>query len=125
VHALLLRQAEKIGRAAPNSKRIYRLMKVHELLLQRDGGRSAERRHDGRVAVDQRNTRWRSDGLEIACDAGEKVRVAFALDCCGRKAMAHLATTDGITAKDVQDLMVAIVEHRYGPMYRLPNPSSG
>ncbi len=76
VHALLRRQAEKIGRAAPNPKRAYRIMKVHGLLLQRHGGQSAERRHDGRVAVGQRNTRWCSDGLEIACDNGDKVRVA-------------------------------------------------
>jgi putative transposase len=76
VHALLRRQAEKNGRAAPNVKRVYRVMKVHGLLLQRDGECREERRHDGRVAVDQRNTRWCSDELEIACDNGEKVRVA-------------------------------------------------
>ena len=54
VHALLRRQAEKVGRAAPNPKRVYRVMKVHGLPLQRDGERREERRHDGRVAVDQR-----------------------------------------------------------------------
>lgn len=74
VHALLRRQAERTGRAAPNPKRVYRVMKVHGLLLQRDGKRREERRHDGRAAVDQRNTRWCSDALEIACDNGEKVR---------------------------------------------------
>ena len=36
VHALLRRQAEKTGRAGPNPKRVYRVMKVHGLLLQRD-----------------------------------------------------------------------------------------
>ncbi len=122
VHALLRRQAEKTGRAAPNPKRVYRVMKVHGLLLQRDGKRREERRHDGRVAVDQRNTRWCSDALEIGCDNGEKVRVAFALDCCDREAMGHVATTSGITAEDVQDLMVATVEHRYGRVNRVPEP---
>ena len=122
VHALLRRQAQATGRAVPNPKRVYRVMKVHGLLLQRDGEQREERRHDGRVAVDQRNTRWCSDGLEIACDNGEKVRVAFALDCCDREAMGHVATTGGITAEDVQDLMVATVEHRYGPVNRLPKP---
>ncbi len=97
-------------------------MKVHGLLLQRGGEHREERRHDGRVAVDQRNTRWSSDGLEIACDNGEKVRVAFALDCCDREAVGHVATTGGITAEDVQDLMVATVEYRYGPVNRLPKP---
>ncbi len=66
------------------------------------------------IAVDLRNTRWCSDGLEITCDNSEKVRVAFALDCCDREAMGYVATTGGITAEDVQDLMVATVEHRYG-----------
>ena len=97
-------------------------MKVHGLLLQRDGKRREERRHDGRVAVDLRNTRWCSDGLEITCDNGEKVRVAFALDCCDREAMGHVATTGGITAEDVQDLIVATVEHRYGQVNRVPEP---
>lgn len=122
VHALLRRQAQETGRAAPNPKRVYRVMKVHGLLLQRAGEQREERRHDGRVAVDQQNTRCCSDGLEIGCDNGKKVRGAFALDCCDREAMGHVATTGGITAEDVQDLMVATVEHRYGSVNRLPKP---
>lgn len=89
VHALLRRQAEKNARQP--QRRVYRVMKIHGLLVQRDGDRHEERRHDGRVAVDQRNTRWCSDGLEIACDNSEKVRVAFAPDCCDREAMGHVA----------------------------------
>ena len=81
VHALLRRQAEQEGRPAPNVKRVYRVMKLHGLLLQRHAGGTEARRHEGRVAVDTRNTRWRSDGLEIGCDNGERVRAAFALDC--------------------------------------------
>ena len=65
---------------------------------------------------------WCSDGLGITCDNGEKVRVAFALDSCDREAMGHVATTGGITAEDVQDLMVATVEHRYGQVNRVPEP---
>ena len=122
MHALLRRQASKAGRAAPNPKRVYRVMKAHGLLLQRHSGRGEERRHDGRVAVDQSNTRWCSDALEIGCDNGEKVRVAFTLDCCDREAMGHVATTGGISAEDIRDLMVATVEHRYGPVNRLPEP---
>ncbi len=51
-----------------------------------------------------------------------EVRVAFALDCCHREAMGYVATTGGITAEDVQDLLVATVEHRYGHVNRLPKP---
>ena len=75
-------------------------MKVHGLLLDRHVG-GDERRHDGRIAVDERNRRWCSDGFEIGCDNGERVRVAFALDCCDREAMSFLATTAGITGDDV------------------------
>jgi len=121
VHALLRRQAEQDGRAAPNVKRVYRVMKLHGLLLQCHASSGSERRHEGRVAVDVRNTRWCSDGLEIGCDNGERVRVAFALDCCDREAMSFVATTGGITSEDVRDLMVAAVEHRFGPVNRLPS----
>jgi putative transposase len=68
-------------------------MKVHALLLQRHHASRVERRHAGRVTLDRRNTRRCSNALEIACDDGEKVRVAFALACCHREAMGHVATT--------------------------------
>ena len=123
VHALPRRQAEREGRPAPNVKRVYRVMRVHGLLLQRHaGGGGEERRHEGRVAVDTRNTRWCSDGLEIGCENGERVRVAFALDCCDREALGYVATTGGITGEDVRDLMVAAVGHRFGRVDRLPSP---
>jgi len=77
IYALLRREAEKTERNAPNLERVYRVMKVHGLLLQRDGERHEERRHDGRVAVDISNTRWCSDGLGITCDNGVKVRVTI------------------------------------------------
>jgi putative transposase len=70
--------------------------------------------------VDERNRRWCSDGFEIGCDNGERVRVAFALDCCDREAMSFLATTGGIAGEDVRDLMVAAVEYRFGQVNRLP-----
>ncbi len=50
-----------------------------------------------------------------------EARVAFALDCCDREAMGHVATSGGITADDVKDLMVAIVEHRYDRVNRAPD----
>jgi putative transposase len=58
--------------------------------------------------------------FEIGCDNGERVRVAFALDCCDRESMSFLATTGGIAGEDVRDLMVAAVEYRFGQVNRLP-----
>src|SRR5499433_177881 len=74
VHAVLKRQALAAGLKPPNHKRVYRVMKAHGLLLDRHVG-GDERRHDGRIAVDERNRRWCSDGFEIGCDNGERVRV--------------------------------------------------
>ena len=118
VHAILKRQARAAGLKPPNHKRVYRVMKVHDLLLDSHAG-GVERRHDRRIAVDDRNRRWCSDGFEIGCDNGERVRVAFAWDCCDREAVSFLATTGGISGDDVRDLMVAAVEHRFGSVNRL------
>lgn len=120
VWAILRRKAQAEGRAWPNRKRVYRVMRLHGLLLQRHAGGREARRHDGKIAVNRSNLRWCSDGFEIACDNQEKVRVAFALDCCDREAMGHVATTEGIKSEDVRDLMVSALGHRFGQIDRLP-----
>jgi putative transposase len=120
VHAILRRRAMAEGRQPPNHKRVYGAMKRTGLLLKRHAG-GAERRYDGRISVARPNLRWCSDGFEVACDNGEKVRIAFALDCCDREAMSFVATTGGIGGDEVRDLMVAAVEHRFGRIDRLPD----
>ena len=122
LHALLRRQRREEGGAPVNVKRVYRVMKAHGLLLERHTGSGEERRHDGRVAVDRPDTRWCSDGFEIGCDNGEKVRIAFTLDCCDREAISWVATTGGINSSDIRDLMVESVEHRFGLINKLPEP---
>jgi putative transposase len=120
MHAILRRRALAEGRQPPNHKRVYRVMKEHGLLLQRHSG-GVERRHEGKIAVDRSDLRWCSDAFEIGCENGERVRVAFALDCCDREAMSYVATTGGIGGEEVRDLMVAAIEHRFGPVTRLPH----
>ena len=120
VHALLRRHPEQTGSPAVNVKRVYRVMKAHGLLLQRHSGTGVERRHDGRVAVDQSDTRWCSDGFEIGCDNGERVRIAITLDCCDREAISWVATTGGLDGGDIRDLMVQSIERRFGTVDRLP-----
>jgi putative transposase len=83
-------------------------------------GATETRRHDGRIAVEQSNLRWCSDGFEIGCDNKEKFRVAFALDCCDREPIAHVATTEGIKSEDVKDLVITAVENRFGLINTLP-----
>lgn len=98
-----------------NAKRVYRVMREHQLLLQRHSGRRVDSRaHEGTVAVDHSDRRWCSDTFDIACDNKERVRVVFSLDCCDREAIAWAATTRGIDAELVCDLMVETVEKRCG-----------
>ena len=120
VWALLKREAVMRGHPPVNAKRVHRVMKAHAMLLRRHAGGAQGRRHDRKIAVTRSNLRWCSDGFELACDNGEKVRVAFALDCCDREAMAYVATTEGIKGEDVRDLMIASVESRFGQIDRLP-----
>jgi putative transposase len=109
------RRRDAEGRARVNPKRVYRVMREHRLLLTRHTGRPLDTRsHERRVAVATSDRRWCSDGFEIACDNQERVRVAFALDCCDREALSWVATTGGITGDMVRDLMVEAVEARFG-----------
>jgi len=104
-----------------NHKRVYRVMRDANLLLYRHGlQQPSSRKHDGVIQVQQSNQRWCSDGLEINCDNGDKVRVAFALDCCDREILSWDATTKGITSHLINDLMMQAIEQRFGIDHR-PN----
>jgi|SRR6516165_10043478 len=74
--------------------------------LERHTGTPTERRHDGRIAVDRPDVRRGSEGFEIGCDNGERVRIAFTLDCRDREAVSWVATTGGIVSSDIRDLMI-------------------
>lgn len=65
VHAILRRNARKDGRSWPNAKRVYRVMKLHNLLLVRHTGAADDRLHNGQVAVERSNIGWCSDDFEI------------------------------------------------------------
>ena len=92
-------------------------------LLFRQGQKPLDtRKHEGKVAVKESNTRWCSDGLDLSYDNGERARVAFALDCCDREVMSWVATTKGIEAGLVGDLMLQAVENRF-VAYAVPTKS--
>lgn len=104
-----------------NPKRIYRIMRLNNLLLQKHTGRVGDNRaHEGKVITLHSNTRWCSDGFEIGCWNKEKVRVVFSLDCCDREVMSYVATTTGINALMVQDVLVESIEKRFGDVQELP-----
>jgi len=113
--ALINRARRQQRQPSVNHKRVYRLMRQAGWLLARHTGRLIDTRaHTGRIAVDASNRRWCSDGFEIGCDNAERVRVAFALDCCDREAMSWASTTAGVDSGLVCDLMVEAVEARFG-----------
>ena len=120
VTAMLNRQLESLGRPRVNPKRIYRIMRKENLLLQRFTGKSTKT-HDGKIITLKPNLRWCSDTLTIRCWNGEKVEVAFALDCCDREAMSWVATTGAIDGEMIRDLMIEAVEDRFGKVEKLPH----
>ncbi|PPV39482.1 IS3 family transposase [Ectopseudomonas oleovorans] len=115
VWGLLRRQHEQQALPPINVKRVYRVMRDHDLLLERRRKQpGVARRHEGRVAVATSNTRWRSDGFEFRCEDGDKLRVTFALDCCDREAISWVASPNGYSGDDVRDVMLQAVEQRFG-----------
>ena len=101
-------------RQAPvvNHKRVYRVMKNNNLLLQRYAPRPT-RVHDGKVATLKSNLRWCSDAFRIQCDNGEHVEVVFAMDCPDREVISWACSTRGIDGGLVRDLMVDCVNERF------------
>lgn len=63
---------------------VHRYMKEEGLLLTRFRKRGNSRPHTGKIAVEKPNTRWASDITTIKCWNGQKLRVAFVIDCCDR-----------------------------------------
>lgn len=113
VLAILNKQLATQGKAPVNHKRIYRIMSQNSLLLCRKTGERGGRGHDGKVETAERNTRWCSDGFEIRCSNGERVRVLFGMDTCDREIMAYAATTSGYTSDMVQSVMLSCLERRF------------
>lgn len=97
-----------------NRKRIQRVMRMTGLSLPIRGRRHNGRPHRGRVTQEQPDRRWCTDGFEILCWNGQIVCAAFALDCCDREAMAHVARIGDLTSADIQRLMRKAVFGRFG-----------
>ena len=120
IAALLNRTLKDEGKPLVNHKRVYRIMKMNNLLLQKHTGR-AIRVHDGKVVMLRSNRRWCSDAFEIGCWNGERIRVAFSMDCCDREIMSYVATTGGISGDLIRDLIAESVEARFGIVDKVPD----
>ena len=112
---LLNRQREAEGQPRVNHKRVYRLMRLHSMLLERHSGHRPGRVHDGKIVVMGSNLRWCSDAFEIPCWNGDTVRIGFTIDAHDREAISWVGMAGcGISGDDVRDMMLEAVEKRFG-----------
>ncbi len=118
--SLLNKKLAVLGRPRVNKKRVYRIMAMNDLLLQKHTGRPA-RTHEGEIITLKSNTRWCSDIFAIICWNAEIVWVAFSLDSCDREVMSYLATTAGISGEMIRDLIAETIESRFGLVDRVPH----
>jgi putative transposase len=119
VAAMLRRAADPV---VANHKRVYRVMRDAKLLLPRHTG-LPQRPHEGKVVTPRSDMRWCSDSFEVRCWSGERVHVAFALDCCDREALSWVAKAEYLTGDDIRDLMGQSLEARFGAgTTRVPHP---
>jgi putative transposase len=114
-----LRREQQMPRV--NKKRIYRLMRIHGLLLPKNQITRAPDLKTGKVMTLYSNTRWCSDAFEIRCFNREKVYVVFSLDCRDREVLAFVAKAEPLLAQDIQSLMILSVEKRFNST-RTPRP---
>ncbi|GEM_PF-2159606 len=85
------------------------------MLLEKHTAVRKGRLHDGKVMVMRSNLRWCSDGLEFTCWNDEVIRLAFIIDAFDREIIAWTAVTNaGISGSDVRDIMLEVVEKRFG-----------
>ena len=95
-----------------NHKRVYRVMREAALLLPKYAG-NPPRAHTGRIITMASDMRWCSDSFEIRCDNGERVHVAFSLDCCDREVIGWVAANRHLDGADIRDLLALSVEARF------------
>lgn len=119
VTTMVNRSLLKQGKNKINRKRVQRIMQINGLSLPQTMPEQ-KREHTGVIMTMFPNLRWCSDGMEIRCYNGEKVFVAFALDCCDREAFSYVARTEPLSADDIELLMVQAVETRFGKQLRCP-----
>jgi putative transposase len=108
----LRQQAELEGWPPPNHKRVWRVMRAgwSGVMMVASPSRSAT------PAVAK-------DGFEIACDNGERARVAFALDCCDQEAITFIGTISEHVGDMVGSMLpTEAVERRFGLVNHLPSP---
>lgn len=120
VTALINKKRIESGRKTINKKKVFRVMKMNNLILPKKSNPTKKREKTGKVMTLKSNTRWCSDCFEIRCFNGEKVYVTFSLDTCDREVLAWRAIKRPIQAEDIERLMIDSVSSRFLD-YRTPH----
>jgi transposase InsO family protein len=113
VTALVNRVRKSAAKPPWNEKRVLRIMRINKLMLTQFTVKP-NRPHLGQVITLKSNVRFCSDMLEIRCWSGEKVFMAFSLDCHDRELMGFVAEKRPLFHGDVIKLMDQTVTHRFG-----------
>jgi len=119
ITAWLNRERRNQNLSKVNHKRIYRIMRQNQLLLAAYGRRPT-RVHDGKIITLRSNLRWCSDGFTITCWNGDRISVAFAMDCHDREAISWVASTKGVTGEMIRDLIAESLNRRFGNVTEAP-----
>jgi transposase InsO family protein len=123
VTALINRSRRKELLQSWNKKRVFRVMQINGLVLQKSVSPKPKRPHLGQVITLKSNVRYCTDIFELRCWNGEKVFVAFSLDCCDRETMSYVAERRPLFHGDIIKLMDQTVTHRFGEfIQKLPYP---
>jgi len=117
ITAVLNRILTNNGACTVNHKRVYRLMKLHQLLLARSYTQRPDLPHHGKVITMRSNLRWCSDGFEFTCWNGEIIRATFIIDAYDREIISWKAIVNaGSSGSDIRDLMLEAIEKRFGAL---------
>jgi len=119
VTTLICRELRAQGKPTVNAKRIQRIMSENGLSLERHTARPT-RSHHGKVITLRSNVRWCSDGFRIQCWNGDRLEIAFSLDCHDREVIRWIASNKGIDGQTVRDLMAETMESRFPNVTALP-----
>ncbi|MBC7385947.1 MAG: IS3 family transposase [Cryobacterium sp.] len=114
VSALINRERRLSDLTSWNKKRILRVMQINKLTLQKSASPLPKRPHLGQVITIKSNIRYCTDILEFKCWNGEKVFVAFSLDCHDRETMSYVAEKRPLFHGDIIRLIDQTVTHRFG-----------
>lgn len=113
-HVLVNRERRLRGENPYNRKRIRRVMRINDLMLPGKKRSRLDRPHTGKIIMPASNQRWCSDGFNIRCWNDDLVRVAFALDCHDREAVAHVAVARDLNGHDIRLLLDRSIWTRFG-----------